>query len=67
MPATIKKRFPKKELNAWLRVNHTWDQIEWLNLLENLTKLGFHEWSTSGLEQREIGFYLDTKRHLKNM
>ena len=44
MPAKIKKRFQKKELNAWLRVNQTWDPIEWLNLLENLTKLGFHEW-----------------------
>jgi len=25
MPAKIKKRFPKKELNAWLRVHQTWD------------------------------------------
>ena len=64
MPSKIKKRFPKKELNAWLRVQ---DYIEWLNLLENLTKLGFHEWSTSWLRQREIGVYLETKRHLKNM
>jgi len=63
MPAIIKTRFPKKELSAWLRVYQTWDHIEWLNLLENLTKLGFHEWSTSGLGQREIGFYLETKRH----
>ena len=63
MPAKIKKRFPKKELNARLRVHQTWDYIEWLNLLENLMKLGFHEWSTSGLGQREIGFYLETKRH----
>ena len=67
MPAKIKKRFQKKELNAWLRVNQTWDPIEWLNLLENLTKLGFHEWSTSGLGQREIRFYMETKRYLKNM
>ncbi len=63
MPAKIKKRFPKKELNAWLRVHQTWDYIEWLNLLENLMKLGFHESSTSELGQREIGFYLETKRH----
>jgi len=63
MPAKIKKRFPKKELNAWLRVHQTWDYIEWLNLLENLTELGFHEWSTSGLGQREIGFFLETKRY----
>jgi len=39
------------------------DHIEWMNLLDNLTKLGFHEWSTSGLGQREIEFYLETKRH----
>ena len=63
MPAKIKNRFPKKELNAWLRVYQTWDYIECLNVLENLTKLRFHEWSTSGLGQREIGFYLETKRH----
>ena len=64
MPAKIKTRFPKKELNAWLRVHQTWwDYIEWMNRLENLTKLGFHEWSTSGLGQREIGFYLETKQH----
>ena len=52
MTAKIKKRFPKKELNVCLRVHQTWDHIKWLNLLENLTKLGFHEWSTSGLEQK---------------
>ena len=63
MPAKIKNRFPKKELSAWLRVYQTRDHIEWLNLLENLTKLGFHEWSSSELGQREIGFYLETKRH----
>ena len=63
MPAKIKNRLPKKELNAWLRVYQTWDHIEWLNLLENLTKLGFYECSSSELGQREIGFYLETKRH----
>ena len=52
MPANIKNRFPKKELNAWLRVYQTWDHIEWLNLLESLTKLGFYEWSSSELGQR---------------
>ena len=63
MPVNIKKRFHKKEINAWLRVNQTWDHIVWLNLLENLTKLGFYEWSSSELGQREIGFYLETKLH----
>ena len=63
MPAKIKNRFPKKELSVWHRVYQTWNHIEWLNLLENLTKLGFHEWSTSGLGQREIGVFLETKRY----
>ena len=63
MPAKIKKHFHKKELNAWLRVPQSWDHIEWLNLLENLTKLGFHEYSSTELVQRDIGFYLETKRH----
>ena len=63
MPAKIKNRLPKKELNAWLRVYQTWDHIEWLNLLENLTKLGFYEWNSSELGQREIRFNLETKRH----
>ena len=67
MPAKIKKRFSKKELSAWLRLYQTWDHIEWLNLLENLTKLSFHEGSTSGLGQREIEVFLKTKRYLKNM
>ena len=63
MPTKIKKSSPKKELCAWIRLHQTWDYIEWLNLLENLTKLGFHEWGSSELGQREIGFYLETKKH----
>ena len=63
MPAKIKNFFTKKELNTWFRLNQTWSHIEWLNLLENLTKLGFHGLSSSELGQREIGFYLETKRH----
>ena len=63
MPVKINKRFPKKELNARLRVYQTWDHIERLNLLEYLTKLGFHEWSSSQLGQKEIEIYLETKRH----
>jgi len=63
MPVKIKKRFPKKELNAWLRVHQKWDYIEWLNLLDNLTKLSFHEWRPIELGQSEIEFYLETKRH----
>ncbi|MBC8259969.1 MAG: hypothetical protein H8E38_13190 [SAR324 cluster bacterium] len=62
MAKKIKKRFPKKELNAWLRLHRTWNHNEWLNLLEDLTQLGFHEWSTCGSGQKNIGFYLETRR-----
>ena len=62
MAAIIKNRFPIKEFNAQLRVNRRWDHSECLNLLESLTKLGFHDWSASGFGQREIWFYLETKQ-----
>ena len=63
MAKIIKKRFPKKELNAWLREHRSWDHSEWIDLLDNLSNQGFHEWCTSGAGQKEIGFYLETKRH----
>ena len=34
-----KKRFPKKELNYWLRRNFTWDHNKWSELLNDLEKL----------------------------
>ena len=33
MAKIIKKRFPKKELNAWLREHRSWDHSEWIDLL----------------------------------
>ena len=58
MAKRIKKRFPKKELNVWLREHRSWDHSEWIDLLDNLLNQGFHEWSASGTRQNEIGFYL---------
>ena len=43
MAKIIKKRFPKKELNAWLREDRSWDHSEWIDLLDNLSNQGFHE------------------------
>ncbi|MBS1256813.1 MAG: hypothetical protein MAG581_02641 [Deltaproteobacteria bacterium] len=62
MTVKIKKQFPKKELNAWLRLNKQWDHHDWLDLLDNLTNQGFHNWSLSVAGQKEIGFYLETRR-----
>ena len=44
MAKIIKKRFPKKELNACLREHRSWDHSEWIDLLDNLSNQGFHEW-----------------------
>ena len=44
MAKIIKKRFPKKELNAWLRIHRSWDHSEWMDLLDNLSNQDFHEW-----------------------
>ena len=63
MAKIIKKRFPKKELNAWLREHLSWDPSEWIDQLDNLSNQGFHEWCASGTGQKGIGFYLETIRH----
>ena len=63
MAKIIKKRFPKKELNAWLREHRSWDHSEQIDLLDNLPNQGFHEWCAFGAEQKEIVFHLEAKRH----
>ena len=63
MATKIKKRFPKKELNSWLRVHLSWDHIEWIDLILQLSFQGFHELCASISGQNDIGFYLETKRH----
>ena len=63
MAKIIRKRFSKKELNAWPREHLSWGHSEWIDLLDNLPNQGFHEWCAFGFGQKEIGFYLETKRH----
>ena len=60
MTENINKRFPKKELNAWLRLHKQLNHYDWLSLLDKLKKLGFHQWSVSVVGQKEIGVYLET-------
>ena len=55
-------RFPKKELNAWLRLHKQWNHHDWLSMLDKLTERSFHQWSISVAGQKEIGFYLETNR-----
>jgi len=43
MAKIIKKRFPKKELNAWLREQRSRDHSEWIDLLDNLSNQCFLE------------------------
>ena len=62
MTEKINKRFPKKELNVWLRLNKQWKRHDWLSLLDKLTKRGLHQWSVSVAGQKEIGFYPETNR-----
>ncbi len=62
MTEKINKRFPKKELNPWLRLHKQWNPHDLLSLLDKLTKRGFHQCSVSVAGQKEIGFYLETNR-----
>lgn len=59
---TKKKRFPKRELNTWLRTNIEWNHEEWLALLEDLNTKGFEQWTSDQKGQEEIGIYLEEKR-----
>jgi hypothetical protein len=57
-----KKRFPKKELNSWLRQNQEWNHAQWNDLLEDLKQQGFAEWTSSEQGRDALGLYLETHR-----
>ncbi len=57
-----KKRFPKKELNSWLRANKDWSDQQWNQLLGDLTDQGFQEWTTTQQGKDALGLYLETNR-----
>jgi hypothetical protein len=57
-----KKRFPKRELNMWVKTRSAWNHNEWLGLLDNLRGQGFIEWTDSPGGQNEIGLYIENKR-----
>ena len=55
-------RFPKRELNTWLRNNKEWGHNEWTALLADLTQKGFGAWSDNQAGQDEIGLFLESNR-----
>lgn len=57
-----KKRFPKKELNTWVRKRATWSHAEWEALLGELRSEGFEEWTENQEGRDLIGQYLEDKR-----
>ena len=60
--SSAKARFPKRELNSWLRQNNEWGHDEWTALLADLSKNGFGEWADNQEGQNEIGLYLESNR-----
>jgi len=57
-----KKRFPKRELNTWLKKNLSWNHEQWLTLIETLGEQGFSEWTEDQEGLNAIGLYLETKK-----
>jgi hypothetical protein len=55
-------RFPKKELNTWLKGRSAWNHDEWLQLLDDLRQAGFSAITDSPEGQNEIGLYLESNR-----
>ena len=62
MTSKKKIRFPKRELNSWLRKNSTWDDHECKDLIEELNQFGFEEWVGSHEARNQVGLYLETHR-----
>ncbi len=61
--APVQTRFPKRELNAWLKQNLTWNHQQWLDLIEDLNKQGFVNFTNTQAGLDEIGLYLETKKN----
>ena len=57
-----KKRFPKKELNSFFKLNKEWSHEQWLTLLSDLEAAGFEEWTSNQDGQDQIGAYLEDKK-----
>ena len=51
-----KVRFPKKELNLWLKNHLSWNHEEWLMLIDTLGKSGFSYWTQNKELIDNIGF-----------
>ena len=55
-------RFPKKELNSWLRINKIWNDQEWEELLAELNHSGFEAWIWNQEKRYQVGLFLKTHR-----
>ena len=62
MKSKKKIRFPKRELNSWLRSHHSWGESEWQELLQELNHTGFGEWVGNPEGRDQVGLYLETHR-----
>ena len=62
MKSKKKIRFPKRELNSWLRSHHSWGESEWQELLQELNQTGFGEWVGNPEGRDQVGLYLETHR-----
>ena len=60
--ANASTRFPKRELNAWLRKHLSWDHQQWLSLVSELKSMGFTNFTETQEGLDAIGLYLETKK-----
>ena len=62
MKSKKKIRFPKRELNSWLRSHHSLRESEWQELLQELNHTGFGERVVNPEGRDQVGLYLETHR-----
>lgn len=60
--AKSKVRFPKKELNDWLKGRAAWNHEDWLALLASLEAKGFASLTATEEGRASIGEYLEGHR-----
>lgn len=57
---------PTKELDQWIKGRVVWSHQEWVQLLENLRKKGYHQVVDNYEWQKAVGKYLEEAR-MKNI
>lgn len=55
-------KFPKAELDKWIKDRISWNHSDWIELLDSLREKGYKHLTDTDAGQGEVGQYLEEKR-----